>query len=59
MYQEIKVRARVAILADIEREREGDQIDKALLKNVLEIFIEVRSPCISHRVARPAVLPAF
>lgn len=41
VYQDIKARARAAILANMEREREGDQIDRALLKNTLEIFQEV------------------
>ena len=38
---EIKERAKDAVLAMIEREREGEQIDRALLKNVLDIFIAV------------------
>ena len=42
MYHEIKARARTGILTNMEREREGDQIDRALLKNTLEIFQEVR-----------------
>lgn len=37
----MKDKARAAILQLIEKEREGDQIDRALLKNVLDIFIEV------------------
>ena len=41
VYQEVKPRARAGILANMEREREGDQIDRALLKNTLEIFQEV------------------
>ena len=41
VYTEVKVQARGAILALIEREREGEQVDRALLKNVLGIFIEV------------------
>ena len=42
MYAQIKASARHAILANIEREREGDQVDRALLKNTLEIFQEVQ-----------------
>ena len=42
VYHEIKARARTGILTNMEREREGDQIDRALLKNTLEIFQEVR-----------------
>ena len=37
----MKDKARAAILQAIEKEREGDQIDRALLKNNLDIFIEV------------------
>ena len=33
VYQEIKPQARDGILACMEREREGDQVDRALLKN--------------------------
>jgi cullin 1 len=42
VYVEIKKRAKDAILKLIESEREGEQVDKALLKNVLGIFQEVR-----------------
>lgn len=41
VYVEIKERAKDAVLAMIEKEREGEQIDRALLKNVLDIFIAV------------------
>ena len=41
VYTEVKASARGAILQLIEKEREGEQIDRALLKNVLGIFIEV------------------
>lgn len=41
VYQRQKGNACAAILKAIEREREGDQVDRALLKNVLDIFIEV------------------
>ncbi|KAK9809634.1 hypothetical protein WJX73_009175 [Symbiochloris irregularis] len=41
VYQRQKSNACAAILKAIEREREGDQVDRALLKNVLDIFIEV------------------
>ena len=37
----LQERARDAILALIDKERDGEQIDRALLKNVLGIFIEV------------------
>ena len=38
---EVKKLAKDAMLAAIEKERNGDQIDRSLLKNVLGIFIEV------------------
>ena len=50
VYQDIKARARAAILANMEREREGDQIDRALLKNTLEIFQEVIQSWSLHSV---------
>lgn len=41
MYSEIKKAARGAMLKLIEAEREGEQIDRSLLKNVLGIYQEV------------------
>lgn len=41
VYSEMKRKARDAILQLIELEREGEQIDRTLLKNILGIFIEV------------------
>ncbi|XP_074279653.1 cullin-1-like [Silene latifolia] len=41
VYQEMNVKAMDAILAQILMEREGGQIDRALLKNALAIFIEL------------------
>ncbi|WCJ26039.1 Cullin family protein [Euphorbia peplus] len=41
VYQEVKGKARDAAIALITREREGDQIDRALLKNVLGIYVEI------------------
>lgn len=41
MYSEIKQAARSAMLKLIEAEREGEQIDRSLLKNVLGIYQEV------------------
>ncbi len=40
MYAEVK-KAKDAVLKLVEAEREGEQIDRTLLKNVLGIFIEV------------------
>lgn len=41
VYVELKVRACDAILDLVARERDGEIIDRALIKNVLDIFIEV------------------
>ncbi|KAK3025141.1 hypothetical protein RJ639_043923 [Escallonia herrerae] len=41
VYQELKVKARDAVVTLIDQEREGEQIDRALLKNVLGIFVEI------------------
>lgn len=41
VYVEVKRRAKDAVLRSIEREREGELIDRALVKNILDIFIEV------------------
>lgn len=41
MYVDVKRRAKDAVLRLIEREREGELIDRALVKNILDIFIEV------------------
>lgn len=42
MFVEIRKQAKDAMLKLIEAEREGEQIDRSLLKNVLAIFQEVR-----------------
>ncbi|CAN4101184.1 unnamed protein product [Withania somnifera] len=41
VYQELKSKARDAVIVLIDQEREGEQIDRALLKNVLGIFVEI------------------
>lgn len=41
VYVELKVRACDAILELVARERDGEIIDRSLIKNVLDIFIEV------------------
>ena len=40
MYADVNKKARGAILRCVESEREGDQIDRTLIKNVLSIFQE-------------------
>uniref|UniRef100_A0A1D1Y4D0 Cullin-1 n=1 Tax=Anthurium amnicola TaxID=1678845 RepID=A0A1D1Y4D0_9ARAE len=41
VFQEIKVKVQGAVILLIDQEREGEQIDRALLKNVLDIFVEI------------------
>ncbi|KAL5655510.1 hypothetical protein ACJX0J_034829, partial [Zea mays] len=41
IYQEIKGQVKDAVIALIDKEREGEQIDRGLLKNVLDIFVEI------------------
>ncbi|MCO5610800.1 hypothetical protein L7F22_065041 [Adiantum nelumboides] len=41
VYQEVKHNAKEAVIVLIDKEREGEQIDRALLKNVLGIFVEI------------------
>lgn len=41
VYKEISVKVRDAVISLIDREREGEQIDQALLRNVLDIFVEI------------------
>ncbi|XP_049411738.1 cullin-1 isoform X15 [Solanum stenotomum] len=40
VYQELNGKVRDAVISLIDQEREGEQIDRALLKNVLDIFVE-------------------
>ncbi|KAI8574684.1 hypothetical protein RHMOL_Rhmol01G0373800 [Rhododendron molle] len=41
VYRELKGEVRDAVITLIDREREGEQIDRALLKNVLDFFVEI------------------
>ncbi|KAF4349279.1 hypothetical protein F8388_007093 [Cannabis sativa] len=41
VYREVNSKARDAVVALIDKEREGEQIDRALLKNVIDIFVEI------------------
>lgn len=45
VYVEIKKKTKDALLRLIEREREGELVDRALIKNILGIFIEVGMGC--------------
>ncbi|KAI3449521.1 hypothetical protein Pfo_006186 [Paulownia fortunei] len=40
-YQELKFKARDAVITLIDQEREGERIDRALLKNVLDLYVEI------------------
>lgn len=41
VYINVRANARIAVIALIDKEREGEQIDRSLLKNVLDIFVEI------------------
>ncbi|KAL3834094.1 hypothetical protein ACJIZ3_008830 [Penstemon smallii] len=41
VYEEMKSKARDAVITMINQEREGEQIDRALLKNVIDMFVEI------------------
>ncbi|VVA29651.1 PREDICTED: cullin-1 [Prunus dulcis] len=41
VYREVNANVRVAIIGLINKEREGEQIDRALLKNVIDVFVEI------------------
>ncbi|KAJ0034824.1 hypothetical protein Pint_24556 [Pistacia integerrima] len=41
VYLELNGKVRDAVISLIDQEREGEQIDRALLKNVLDIFVEI------------------
>ncbi|XP_050227494.1 cullin-1-like [Mercurialis annua] len=48
VYQEVFGKARDAMVVLIDKEREGEQIDRALLKNVLGIFVEIGMGQMDH-----------
>ncbi|CAN6551396.1 unnamed protein product [Malus baccata var. baccata] len=48
VYQELKPKVRSAVISLIDQEREGEQIDRALLKNVLDIFVEIGMGQMDH-----------
>ncbi|KAL6971648.1 Cullin-1 [Sarracenia purpurea var. burkii] len=41
VYQEVNAKKRDVVISLIDQEREGEQIDRALLKNVLDIFVKI------------------
>ncbi|XP_061349101.1 cullin-1 isoform X3 [Gastrolobium bilobum] len=48
VYNELNVKVRDAVISLIDQEREGEQIDRALLKNVLDIFVEIGMGQMDH-----------
>ncbi|KAI9122959.1 hypothetical protein K1719_005848 [Acacia pycnantha] len=50
VYKEINGKVRDAIISLIDQEREGEQIDRALLKNVLDIFVEIEHSCLDYKL---------
>ncbi|RZC90349.1 hypothetical protein C5167_031061 [Papaver somniferum] len=41
VYEKMKVKVRDAVIVLINQEREGDEIDRSLVKDVLEVFVEI------------------
>ncbi|XP_028804235.1 cullin-1 isoform X2 [Neltuma alba] len=41
VYMEVRANAGDAVISIIDKEREGEQIERSLLKNVLDIFVEI------------------
>lgn len=41
VYREVNANARVAVIDLIHKEREGEQIDRELVKNVIDMFVEI------------------
>ncbi|XP_020102129.1 cullin-1-like [Ananas comosus] len=41
VYEEVKGKAKDTVISLIDQEREGEQIDKALVKNIVDIFVEI------------------
>ncbi|KAG6432151.1 hypothetical protein SASPL_103725 [Salvia splendens] len=48
VYMELSGKVRDAVISLIDQEREGEQIDRALLKNVLDIFVEIGMGQMEH-----------
>ncbi|MED6138689.1 Cullin-1 [Stylosanthes scabra] len=48
VYKELSGKVRDAVISLIDQEREGEQIDRALLKNVLDIFVEIGMGQMDH-----------
>ncbi|KAK2646119.1 hypothetical protein Ddye_021314 [Dipteronia dyeriana] len=48
VYLELNGKVRDAVISLIDQEREGEQIDRSLLKNVLDIFVEIGMGQMDH-----------
>ncbi|XP_073226960.1 cullin-1-like isoform X4 [Cicer arietinum] len=48
VYKELNGKVRGAMISVIDQERQGEQIDRALLKNVLDIFVEIGMGQMDH-----------
>ncbi|PON62449.1 Cullin, N-terminal [Trema orientale] len=48
VYKELNAKVRDAVISLIDQEREGEQIDRALLKNVVDIFVEIGMGQMDH-----------
>ncbi|KAK6930135.1 Cullin, N-terminal [Dillenia turbinata] len=48
VYHELNAKVQDAVISLIDQEREGEQIDRALLKNVLDIFVEIGMGQMDH-----------
>ena len=58
VYVEIKKKAKDAVLMMVEKEREGELIDRSLVKNILGIYIEVGRGCAGAVRGAPAAKPS-
>uniref|UniRef100_A0A2P2KIJ1 Cullin-1 n=3 Tax=Rhizophora mucronata TaxID=61149 RepID=A0A2P2KIJ1_RHIMU len=48
VYTDINGKARDSVIVLIDKEREGEQIDRAVLKNVLDVFVEIGLGSMKH-----------
>ncbi|XP_026419919.1 cullin-1-like [Papaver somniferum] len=50
VYEKMKVKVRDAVIVLINQEREGNEIDRGLVKNVLEVFVEIGNENLDYYV---------
>ncbi|KAL5052434.1 hypothetical protein RYX36_033116 [Vicia faba] len=48
VYREVRANASKVVITLIDKEREGEQIDRSLLKNILDIFVEISMGDMKH-----------